>query len=105
MSNYCKELTKEYLMRLGITNITPDCKVFVRDKEVKLYKNDKYFKLTLASKDDDGHCIYDTYKNGNVKTFKRKHKDYNAKGDVVYYEFKSPRNKCNTFTLNRLMWA
>lgn len=34
MRKYAKELTKEYLINHGVTDITPDCRVFINNKEI-----------------------------------------------------------------------
>ena len=53
MTNYAKQLTKEYLMSLGITEVTEDGKhIYKGDKEVTQYKHgDGYLRVTLYDKE------------------------------------------------------
>lgn len=53
MTNYAKQLTKEYLMSLGITEVTEDGKhIYKGDKEVTQYKHsDGYLRVQLYDKE------------------------------------------------------
>lgn len=49
---YAKELTKQYLKRIGITKVTRDGRIFVGEKELKQYESklDEYLRVLLYDK-------------------------------------------------------
>lgn len=59
MARYANRLTKEDLMKGGISNITEDCKVFRNGQELILKKNyaGGYFAFTIYEIDADGNKI------------------------------------------------
>lgn len=59
MARYAKRLTKEDLMKGGITNITEDCKVFRNGKEIELKKNyaGGYYAFFIYELDSNGNKI------------------------------------------------
>lgn len=49
---YAKELTKKYLKKLGITNVTEDGKIFSGEKELKqIFGTDGYLKVNVYDKE------------------------------------------------------
>ena len=81
---YAKKLTKEDLLKAGITNITEDCRVFRGDTEVKPFTNAKgYLMLNIYALDDEGNKI-----------------KYYPHNDNKYYIY-----KVKTIGLHRAMWA
>ena len=51
MTMWAKEMNRAYLEHLGITNITPDGRVFVGEKEVKQYLNSGYMRISFYDPD------------------------------------------------------
>lgn len=47
--NYAAKLTKEFLIECGVTDVTPDARVFIRNVEHKAYQNGKYKSIVLYS--------------------------------------------------------
>lgn len=59
---YARKLTKEELMKSGITEVTKDCRVFRGDTELKHYVNNQgYFMVNLFEFDEDGNRIFMPY--------------------------------------------
>lgn len=85
MARYAKRLTKEDLMKGGVTDITEDCRVFKNGKEIELKKNyaGGYFTFFIYELDSNGNKI-------KVPT-------PNAKNPYVY--------KARSIGLHRAMWA
>lgn len=85
MARYAKRLTKEDLMKGGISNITEDCKVFRNGQELELKKNyaGGYFAFVIYELDSNGNKI-------KVPTPK-------SKNPYVY--------KTRSIGLHRAMWA
>lgn len=81
---YARKLTKEELMKSGITNVTEDCKVFKEDGEVKLFKSQNgYFMLNIFELDENGNRIIIPY-------------EKSVFGGIY---------KTRTIGLHRVMWA
>lgn len=85
MARYAKRLTKEDLVKGGITNITEDCRVFKNGQELELKKNyaGGYFTFFIYALDSNGKKI-------KVPTPK-------SKNPYVY--------KTRSIGLHRAMWA
>lgn len=92
MARYARRLTKEDLMKGGITNITKDCRVFKNGQELKLKPNYATGYFTMV--------IYDLDSNGNkIKVpIKRTFKDHKNPTDTYVFKVRS-------IGLHRAMWA
>lgn len=94
---YASKLTKEDLIRDGITNITKDGHIFKGDKEVFpnwIPSKRPYLGIMLYERDAEGHLI-----KGGDRIYKYKKADGSI-GETVRWQAK-PR----TFGLHRIMWA
>ena len=90
--NYCTKLTKEDLIKGGITLITEDCQVFGPDEKLK--------KISINA---DGYLcinIYEVDENGNKIKMPIKRKMSGCKNEANTYIYKT-----RTVGLHRAMWA
>lgn len=91
MRKYAAELTREFLERHHVTNITEDCRVFVDDKEIKLTKTkNNYYVFNLKKLDENDQPIKIPYT--------RKNKLTNKTCETYRYDM-------HTITLQRAMYA
>lgn len=92
MARYAKRLTKEDLMRGGITNITEDGRIFKGDKEIKpsIGYAGGYLAVWIYEFDSEGNKI--------KVPITRKFKDHRKLTDTYNY-------KQRTIGLHRAMWA
>lgn len=89
--NYASKLTKEYLIKSGITAVTEDGYVFKGEQQLlPSVNNNGYFVFYLYDLDDDGNKI--------KIPITRQLKDCKKPTDTYVY-------KLNTIGLPRLMWA
>ena len=95
---FARELTKDYLVKHGVKEITKDCKVIFDDGRV-LEKEEDF------SKDKKGYFtfyVYELDENGN-KIKKPAKKRYKSHGD--YKTYNGYTYKIRTIGIHRGMWA